>query len=256
VGTISGNTASGHFYEAGGNVASCTTGTFSWTLNETDDAFNGTFTCTDAPGDTYAWNESRLDSNSPTGADCGALGSDRDISGEDADESVSICNDSESYKSSYSITETPNVGYEDGVTHLSGTIGSGYYYETDGVSYYVGVSLYFVAEDGRQGNLYRQVDRYPNGPSSFTLSEESPLGHGYLIDTWTSSNPSSSVCKEHQNVKEDFLAQYSSSSGSSTSLASSSSSSGASSEASSSSSASIIAVCGLLSLVAMVVALF
>jgi len=261
-GTVSGNTVTGKFYEGGSNVTPCPTGTFTWTLNEAGDAFTGSYTCNDEHNENnHNWSESRLSSAVPTATECGARTNSRDISGKDDIDTVSVCNGNGAYQSSFVFAANFN-GYEEGVTFDSGSIGSGfYYYDNNGVSG-IGVSLYFVLEDGTEGNLFRDTAVYGQPPAGFDLATEPDDGtHGYLVSPWVPSNPSNSDCQEFVQIKNDFLAQYSStsaaSSGSSSSGSSSSGSSGSSGASGSSSSASILTVsAAFLSLVAIFAALF
>lgn len=254
-GTVSGNTATGKFYEGGSDVTPCPTGTFTWTLSESGDAFTGAFTCDDEKNEmNHNWSESRLSSDVPSAIQCGARTNGRDISGKDVTDTVSVCNSNGAYQSSFVFAANFN-GYEEGRTYDSGSIGSGfYYYDDNGVSG-IGVSLYFVFEDGTEGNLFRDTSVYGESPASFDLATEPDDGtHGYLVESWVPSNPSKSDCEEFVQIKKDFLAQYSSTSAANSPSSGSSSSGGSS--GSSSSSANMLAVSALMSLVAVFAGLF
>jgi len=241
-GTISGNKATGSWYEGGGDVVTCSRGTFSWTLKEDNSGFTGTYFCVNDPTE-YDWNEERLSSNVPTSEECAVRRSDEDISGTAV--RYVLCNSGGEYSLSYDYDSYSTVifGYEDGVTFESNSIGSGYYYEDNGRA---GASLVFVLENGDQGSFYRDTEEY-GVIAPFDLSSEPPFLYGgfFVSSDFSRSNPSPNLCEANIDIKDEYLATVYTSENSSGSSSSNKSSGSSSSNNSSSSCSSHLIYCYL-----------
>jgi len=202
IGTITGSTVSGRIYVGGGDTLDHeTTGTFEWTLNNSGSAFTGTWSW-DGDSNDNDWSGDLASSSTPTIRQCAFLASSGSIEGSWSSNSnglsVSawdICVSSSEYTSSYDISGGNN-GYDEGVTHRSGLIGSGYFNEdTDNDAR--GVSLTFLLSDGTLGNFVwltapgEDLDSDNYGDSS---------EQNYYFFTKDSANPSDSDCSRNEDM--------------------------------------------------------
>lgn len=148
------------------------------------------------------WSGNRISSDTPSIASCALLASSGDIEGEwDSQTSNSIdnwdiCLSNSEYESSFDNGDLN--GYESGVTHKSGLIGSGYYYG-DANSSDRGVSLIFLLSDGTLGN-FNWLTAPGDDPDP---NDYDGTSHSYIIYNLSTNQPSDSDCSRNDNLYED-----------------------------------------------------
>lgn len=200
-----GNTASGNWYEGGGDTLSCTTGTFEIEYNDGNDRIEGSWQCADDDED-HDISESRISGNDPTVQECALLASEGSIGGSwnTGFFSWDICVDDDDYVSSYSYPEDYSdpeyefriPGYETGRVY-SDLIGSGFYEETKDQ----GVSLAFVLQTGQLGNFYWNAQKGEQlNPNDF---DDDGL-HEYTLLDFTGDYINQASCERFSYVEDEY----------------------------------------------------
>mmetsp|Transcript_19752 Transcript_19752/g.75727 ORF Transcript_19752/g.75727 Transcript_19752/m.75727 type:complete len:299 (+) Transcript_19752:77-973(+) len=202
----SGNTASGNWYEGGGDTLSCTTGTFEITYNEQNDRLQGTWECAD-DDEEHDIDERRLSGGDPTTIECALLASDGSIGGDWLENfyNIAICVDDDDYVASYSYAEDYSdpeyefriPGFETGDVY-SDLIGSGFYEETKDQ----GVSLVFLLQTGQLGNFFWNAQKGEElNPNDFDDDSK----HGYSVLDFTGNYINQDTCERFSYVEDEYL---------------------------------------------------
>merc|ERR1712137_1088565 len=150
VGTVSGHTATGDWYEMGGderNVHSIT-GTFEWNISSEGNTSTGSLYYPDDDDADATWDATRTSSTAPSATQCAALGSSGNVFGSWRSSGFDwhICDENgDEYTSSYESRTGSTGGYENGVYFQNGRIISGSWYNVDNTE---GYALAFLLSNG------------------------------------------------------------------------------------------------------------
>ena len=131
-GTAEGNRITGNFYQGGGNIAPCSTGTFQLSISPSGNSFTGNYVCSDQTG-TYVWSGNFLGgANSVTPDSCAQTSNNGNLAGSwnVGDFHWDICFSSDApgdYYSSFQLNLSGIRGYNQGRSYLNNIIISGTY---------------------------------------------------------------------------------------------------------------------------------
>lgn len=136
IGSISGNTVTGDWYEMGGERRDTPAvyGTFEWTIAADGNSWDGIYRYADSSNVAGEWSETRLGSSVPTGNQCGFVASSGNLYGgwTHPEYDWNICDEAKNdYTSSYEYDDGTG-GYENGISFRSGRILSGAWKDADG----------------------------------------------------------------------------------------------------------------------------
>jgi hypothetical protein len=188
-GEVTGNFASGEWYEPGVEGQECTTGKFSLTLSDDARGFRGFYTCSERPSELLDWVEEKVNFTTPSDRACARLASSGVFEGnyQSVEENASICTDDDgdvwysSYTRFNSGDEVP--GRESGHIVLDFRVVLGTFVEQN----LLGTTMRFLKRGGGISTVYYGIP-FGEFPSAATINPQNqdPDYHAYFDSTFLS----------------------------------------------------------------------
>jgi len=202
-GTVSGESFVGDFYQAGGSRLTCTTGTFSLTMDPNGFGFYGVYQCQDS-GQQFRWNETLVLASADPST-CAILPTFRDTvagvwAGTDANIKLDVCLTAPaSYVSSGDLVLPANSRqvqtYSVGSSYESGRIIAGINSQTTAP---YGIGIQWVDYEDRLGSFYWRTD------ASYAIDRRqigsSNIHSFYYLTRSFDSTASIETCNRHNSL--------------------------------------------------------